>query len=259
MDIMGQVMLMRPAAAGALLDPYTTGLTGAWSLSRNLLTSFVSARYSDTSGAINSVTNQAGPNLTLSNTSTLRPTLATGGASGRACADFDGVNDSLKTTGAAGHQLANLITNSNGWIAVSCIVDVIDANNATVYANDCVIGDSGGFMGLFLKTLNGLHVYNFDTNVDTTSTTIATATPYVLEWRHEGGTVYCRVNGGTEVSVASGNTGTMTGRFCIGSTQVVEDGTRQLNGQVFDIVAYNATPAVGNRNIIVANMLAWIS
>lgn len=240
------------------LDSYTSGLTGAWSFSRDLLSTFSSARYTDTSGAIDTLVDQTGNSHTLSRTGTQRPTLSTAGTNSRACGDFDGSDDSLRMSGGAGHQLANLIANNNGWIAISFIADVIDANNATVYANECLMGDAGAFMGLFTKTGDAIHVYNWDGNTDTTSASVTEGTAYVAEWRHESGTLYCRLNGGTEVSVASGNTSSLTSALCIGSTAASPSGPSEFDGKIFEMVSYNATPSSTDRDAIVANMMAWI-
>jgi hypothetical protein len=37
-------------------------------------------------------------------------------------------------------------------------------------------------------------------------------------WRHHGGNIYISINGGTEVSVASGNTQSLTGLLLLGGS-----------------------------------------
>jgi hypothetical protein len=44
-----------------------------------------------------------------------------------------------------------------------------------------------------------------------------------MMWRHHGGTLYVSINGGTEVSVASGTTSTFTGSFRIGGVTPYAD------------------------------------
>jgi hypothetical protein len=240
-----------------ILDSYTTGLTGAFSFSRDLLSSFSSARQTNTAGAIDSWVNQTGNGIVLTGATTGRPTLAIAGPSNRACADFDGTDDKLSTSGGGGQQIANLFTNAAGWIAISFIADVIDANDPTVYSNECLVADHGGYMGLFLKTGDAVHSYNYDGTVDTNSTPITETAVHVVEWRHEGGNVYVRVDGGAEEVAASGNTQVMTGQLRIGSTAVSPSGATELNGKVFELITYSTVPSLADRNIIVANMKTW--
>src|SRR4029077_19405166 len=78
--------------------------------------------------------------------------------------------------------------------------------------NDGIIDDNSQFMGLFARNLSGVtfYAYNWDGSEDASSNTGTVGTAYVLMWRHHGGNIYVSVNGGAEVSIASGNTAALT-------------------------------------------------
>lgn len=230
-------------------------LTGAWSMGRDLLTTFIgSSRYTDSSGAVSQLTDQTGSAHHLTQgTSGNRPAVATGGASSRACALFDGTNDYL-----AGAAISNHIANNNGYIIASCIPLTIDTNNTTNYFyNDVLFCDAGGYMGAFMRSNGNAVGFNYDTNQDVAQVSgVSTSNPIVLEWRHEGGNVYIRVNGSSWQSAASGNTGSVTGLLQLGRTL---SGTTYTNLKFFDMASFNSVPNDTIKNALAADFLAWIS
>lgn len=222
--------------------------TGAWSLSRDLLSAYSGgSRYTDVSGAISQLTDQSGNtrNFTDGGIVGQRPTLTTAGPNSRACADFDGSTDFLIAS-----ALSNFISASSGLMIVGCIIDAITLNNAVAYQNDSLLVDSGLFAGIYLRNTGGGQAiaYNWDGNEDKAVATIATATPYVLHWRHEGGNVYMGVNG-TETSVASGNTSTLTGILRMA-------GSQYSNCKVFEAATFSTVP--GTMAAVISDMKTWI-
>lgn len=189
-------------------------------------------------------------NLTDGGIAVQRPTLSTAGPNSRACAEFDGSSDFL----SVGSALSNFISAGSGLVLVSCIIDAINLNNTTAYQNDWLIADSSAFMGLFIRNTGGGQAiaYNWDGNEDKATATIATATPYVLHWRHEGGNVYQGVNG-TETSVASGDTTTLTGILRMGGA-----GTQFLNCKVFEAATFSTVPSGADVTTIINDCKTWI-
>jgi hypothetical protein len=230
------------------------GPTGAWSMSRKLLSNYAGAFYTDAGGgAISAWLDQSGSSRNLSQgTSGSRPSAATAGGKSRACADFDGTDDLL--TGAT---MSNFIAAGTGYLVVSALADVIStdvtsANNG--YQNDGIISDDGANVGILLRSTGPLAIANnFDGNSDDTGT-VATTTGavHVYEWRHEGGNLYLRVDGGTEASVASGNT-TLTASMIVGRNY----SNQYFDGKVFEAAAFNVVPSLSQRDALVSNMLAW--
>jgi hypothetical protein len=229
-----------------------TSPTGAWSMYRDLLTSFVGGTRYTTATGVSLINDQtvASPNRNFGNAgTTAQPVVTTAGPMNRTCADFDGVNDALYTQVAA---LSSLIAAASGYIVVSFIADAITTSDATIYFNSTVIGDTGQYIGLHLKTPSTINSYNYDGTVDLSTLTITTATPYVVEWRHEGGNIYLRVNGGTEVSTASGNTSSLTSALWLGSS----GGGYCGNIKFFEMATWSTVPALATRNAIVADFMA---
>jgi len=203
-------------SSGQALDGIAN-LTGAWSLSRDLVTSFVGGtRYTKSGTDIITLEDQSGNNrdFTDGGSATRRPTETTAFPASRLCADFDGSSDFLSTV-----AISDLIANSSGAMVISLIIDAVTINDATSYSNHGVMADSAAYMGLYARNFSGVtfYAYNWDGSADQPSTTGAVGTAYVLMWRHHGGNVYVSLNGGTEVSVASGNTQSLSGTVNLGT------------------------------------------
>jgi hypothetical protein len=199
-----------PGGGGALAAPLdaVANVTGAWSLSRNMLTAFgAGTRYTKTGSAIISVMDQTGNGRHMADqgVSIRRPVETTAFPAGVLCADFDGSNSYL-TDGV--HVFTDFFTVSSAAMVISVIIDAVIANDVISYGNHAVMAETSGYMGLYARNFSGVtfYAYNNDGTEDAPSATGLVGTPYVLMWRHHGGIVYLSVNGGAEVSVASGNT-----------------------------------------------------
>lgn len=244
------------AGGGATTHPLD-GLTatGAWSVSRDLYTSFIgSTRYTTATG-IDSLKDQSGNTRNLDNgTSTQQPLPTTAGPNSRACADFDGSTDSL-----FGAAISNFIANNAGYMVASVIADTIAsaAVGAGFYiGGDAILNDtvSSGYMGLLFGASGRCVGYNYDGTQDYANgaaSAVSAGTAYVVEWRHEGGTMYVRVNGGTEVTVATGNTQVMTGLLRMGEG---------WDGKIFEAAVFSGAniPNSTARDALVADMRTWI-
>lgn len=243
------------APPSGILDG-VSGVTAAWSMSRDLLGSFAGSRYTDVSGAVSSLNDQSGNSrhLTDAGTAARRPAVSTAGPNSVTCADFDGSSDHL-----GGAAASSFVTASAGYMLVSFIVDAVTANSGNPYENEPVIGDGGGFMGIYLRNTAGTpetaQAYNWDGSADVaTSATIDVATAYVVEWWHDSGNLYVCVNNGTPVSVASGNTSDLTGALDIGHAY---GGSGEFfDGKVFE--AYTASAVPASRSTIAADFMTQI-
>jgi len=238
------------------LDAVEPDVVAGYSVGRSLLTSFgAGTRVTESGGVVQSWINQKSGGVAALSQSTVayRPTITTAGPTGAQCLNFDGIDDCL-----FGSAISNYIAAASGLIVISFIADVIDASNVTVYANEGLMGDSGGFMGLFTKAgPDAVHFYNYDGTTDTVSTPVTESVAYVAEWRHEGGVGYVRINGGTEVSIASGNTSGLTGLLGIGGTAVVPVAAQSFDGKIFEMATFKNVPTLSRRNTLVADMMAY--
>jgi hypothetical protein len=229
-----------------------SGLTAAYSLSRELLTSFAGGTKYTTSGSnITNLNDQSGNARNLGTPGT-DPVLVTAGPNSRNASDH-GTGGGGRFESAAGDPLSDFITNSAGYIIVSFILDTATANSATPYQNNGIVADNGAFVGIFGKNGNSVISYNWDGNADSGSVAATMATAYVAEWRHEGGTLGLRLNGGTETTVASGNTSTLTGLITLGTGTVAA-----MDGKIFEVAFFNTVPSLSERDALAANFKAWI-
>lgn len=240
------------AAAPLALDGIAS-LTGAWSLSRDLVTSFIGgSRYSLSGSDVTTLEDQSGANrdLTDGGFATRRPAETTAGPNSRLCADFDGSSDFL-----AGAAISNFISNSSGCLVISLMVDAYTLNNALVYQNDAIFCDQSQFMGIYGRNSGGglIRGFNWDGNQDAPSDhSLATGTVAVIHWRHHGGTVYLGLNG-SENSTASGNTSTMTGALVMAGRA-----TQYANMKVFEAFATSDGSQTTAINAAIADMMTHI-
>lgn len=161
-----------------------------------------------------------------------RPTYKTGVVNGKSVLRFDGTDDyfeAINQTGGAttGYiTLANLITAANGVVIAACSIASADAAQANVYENDAVFSETGGYFGMNVSDPTGanvtLHSYNFDAGgVDTGSISVPRSTFAVISMRHSGGNLSIRKDGGSWTTVASANTGDLSGGPRVGCNYTV--------------------------------------
>jgi len=226
--------------------------TGAFSMSRKLLSAYGGSFYTVTGAGVSTFNDQSGSARDLTQgTDANRPPATTAGSNGRACADFQ--NDDLLISAAA---MSTFITTTTGYMIASVIVDAIDTNSSTSFSNDCILGDDMDWVGVYLKSTGPTVIsYNWDTNDDNIGNTISTGAVLVIEWRHESGTLYNRVNGGTWASVASGTTGdALTGsKLNVGKA----GGAYYFDGKLFEAALFSTIPTAARQDALVSNFKTW--
>lgn len=197
-----------------------TGVTGAWSASRKLLTSYAAnsgAFYQDISGEANTWYDQSGSSRNLTaDTSSTRPSATTAGPNSRACLDFN-TADVMQ-----GATISNFISATDGYFIATFIADSTSRNAANIYDNDPVFCEALGYAGLHIKA-GSIYAYNYTSSAtQTAGEAISTGTAYVVEWWHTGGNLNLRLNGGTTRTIASGSTGNLGGLLRIGRTAAAQ-------------------------------------
>jgi hypothetical protein len=251
------------SSATATVTALFNGLspTGAWSMGRDLVAAFIgSARYTTATG-VSALKDQSGNarDLAIAST-TLQPLVATAGPNSRTCADFDGVDDRLPSTAA----LSAFIANNAGYIIASFIPDAITINNGTfLTSNHQIFGtNAANNMGLFLRNTDAtvgnpdtIFALNNDGNNDVASTVaVIVGTPYVAEWKHESGNVSVRVNGGSWIDTASGNTSSLTSVLSVGGRS--SDAWADM--KIFEMAAFSTVPTSGTRDAIASDMKSYV-
>lgn len=236
------------------------GLTGAWSASRDLLTAFGGgSKYTDAGGgAISSFADQSGNgrDLTDGGSSTRRPVLTTAGPNSKACLDFDGTNHYLSSAAA----FSSFVAAGAKYMIVSIVPDAIVNNSANSYSNDGVFAEQGGYCGIYLKNTAGTPetaiAFNYSGSDNAASSAVIdTGTAYVLELRHESGTLGLRVNNGTEVTTSSNNTDSLGSTLNLGWGYT--SSSQKYNGKVFEAAVFSTVPSGANRSAVAANWMTW--
>lgn len=165
-----------------------------------------------------------------------KPTLQLNERNGLPVIRADGTDDQLRTGVAMSNLIAN---NAYELFAIASFVG-IGTNGANIWENDCLVGDSSGFFGVFAKSGGPLLVpYNWDGDPDglLAAQSIATGTFYTIHQRHAGGNLILSVNNGAETSTPSGNTPTLTGTLDMFKTDV------PVAAQI-DVLEFLITPAL---------------
>jgi hypothetical protein len=241
-------------AAGGAPPLDGTSPTAAWSMSRDLLTSFAGGTRYTTATGVNSLNDQSGNGRHMTQaTAGSQPSVTTAGPNSRTCADFDG--DFLE-----GAAISNFIAAGAGYMIVSVLFDAIATTGSPTYAADAIMADTGGYAGIFAgdgPTPFTVNAYNYDGNQDyaSGSTSIVVATAYVIEWKHESGTLYCRVNGGTWGSTGSGDTQSLGNALRLGHGYA---SAASLNGKIFEAATWSTVPSGATQDAIVNSFKTWI-
>jgi len=257
-----QMLLFSYGSSNAATTPLDglSNLTGAWSFSRKLLSAYGGSFA--TASTNTTLFNQEGTTLrdlvqTGVSPTGRAPALSTAGPNSRACGDFDGTDDCLVGQSAA--ALGNLGSNSSLYIIISGIFDTLTLdNNTNKDRNHRIMIDTADDIGIMGRLGGILYGYNFDTNADfaaSSSGAITAGTPYVLEWYHSGGNVGLSINGGTDITTASGNTSSVLGLLAIGG---LTSGTGPFDGKIFELAAFSVLPNSTIRGNLVTDMRNWI-
>lgn len=158
------------------------------------------------------------------------------------CLDFDGAADTLR----AFSQDGGLVKAISNFIAADAftILVAFRAESITDTGNHfdahALLGDLGGFVGISLRDNAGqkvLQCWNWDGNADSVDLNINEGESYVVMFRHESGNLFASLNGGSESSVASGNTSDLSGQLCLGKTTL---GSEFYNGRLGELAIYDA-------------------
>jgi len=232
------------AAVGAVvasppLDAYTTGLTGAWSMHRQLLTSYGGAFNANTGGLVGTINDQSGGSRNFTAAGVSRPALSTLGS--LTSATFNSTGWPSMTISSA---LSNFITASAGyWVWVGSI-DALPASFCRLFHNL-----TSETVGLLILSTNIASAYTDDGGNKQATTALGGTGKHVITWRHESGTLYVSVDGGTEASIAAGNTSAVTGNMELSNSST---GNNAFDGKFVELYVWSTVPSSGSRTAIIA-------
>lgn len=172
---------------------------------------------------------------------TARPTFKTGlFPLGGSALDFDGSDDQLSAAGSVG----TFISASAMTAFFVFIVDTISTNDTTTYyTNQAIFASSGGGIQIpyFRSAGPVVGAYNYDPAApDAVEVAVTAAAAHVVMVRHEAGSLYISIDGGSESSVASGDSATSGDpRFGVNVVSTYFD------GKLAELFFYNVALATG--------------
>lgn len=225
------------------------GVTGAWSMSRKLLSSYTGPFYRDDGVGNTDLWYDQSGNGRDQAESSVGPTRVT--VNGRTMLDFDASTDFLVRSA---DSMDTYINNNAGWMVVSGIFDTLTANNASSYNNNGMIGDSLGNVGIMGRSGGICYAHSWDGTDDHADGVIVAGTGYVLGWRKDATNVYLTVNS-TETTALSGNILDLTADFTIGRTRQASGAF--LDGKIGELITFDVVPSAAVRATIIADLKAW--
>lgn len=166
-------------------------------------------------------------------------------------AAFDGSNDHLATAAA----MSTMISTTVGYMVVVGLIDALTLDSATSTSNALLAGGSAAKTGLYARLGGALYGMNDDGSVEANTDHAPLLVPFVAEWRHTGGLLYSRVNGGTELSVTSGTTASLAGNLNVGD---LSGGSHPLDGNLFAILTFSSIPSEDDRNRLVERLMRLV-
>lgn len=245
-----RAIVMLQAASVATVEPTDySGLKGWWDASQEPLAN---------NDLVSVVADRAGSGRSLTATGDARPTFKTGiFPTGLPGILFDGTDDYLNQANA----ISTFLAASAGTVFIVAQVSAVDTTNAdsSAFINDFLWTDSNRRTGVFLRNNSSVYTaqfWNNDGSADTTTQTITLDTPVVLWWRHSGGTLYGSLDGGTESSVASGDTNSVAGNLSLGGRS---GGTTWFSGYIAEAFFYNESRSSTELTALADYLLAkWV-
>lgn len=246
-----QVRSLAPDELGFLESYRSSGLTGAWSMGRKLLRTYTGDFYNSPAG-IDTIYDQLGSNHWTQSNSSFRPTDQSSGPQGRTCAFFDGDDDYMVNAAAS-----NFFSVGSAYVVICAMVHAFNTDDGTIFDNACLWADEDQTFGVYFKYNDGdplFAAFNWDGDADSSEESgWAIDVPVVIEFRHDGGDIYMRINGGTWRSVASGNATGVSDllRLANDSSSVF------ANISIFEMVTFSAYPGDTIADAVVENMMRW--
>lgn len=232
------------AGGGGGGPPPLDGLspTGAWSPSRKLLTSYVGSLYSLTTGHVSTLNDHSGNSRDLGTPAT--GTAPTIDSSGIVALSHNGTSDWLTSAAVA----STFLSATAGYMIASIKPSGFTSDSGTTYVNAPILCDGGANASLTVRDNSGsplLYATNWGGGQNVQKSIVAN-TVYVVEWLHDSGVLYLRLNGSGEVSVSSGNT-SFSGPLNLGGRSL---GTF-FQGLIYEAATFSTIPTLAERDAMV--------
>lgn len=172
------------------------------------------------------------------------------GDNDRPVASFDGSNDVLSTSVA----VSSLMSVSTGYMVIAGLIDALTLDSATKASNHLLMGDASSKLGAYVRKGGIAYGLNDDGSVDAGTDGVPMLVPFVVEVRHDGGSIYIRINGDREDSATSGDTSSLAGILNIGDLTA---GSQALDFKMFAALTFSTIPSLAQRNRIASRLMRW--
>lgn len=169
---------------------------------------------------------------------------------GLVVANFDGTNDRFYKDTVA---MADIITASAWWLGALVYVDSVAAAGGAWYSDEVIVGDNQGAWGISISS-SGVRAAGYDGAIKSTGfVTFGTGAWGWIEAWLEGGTLSCRVNGGTAQTVSCGNSSLLASSYPrLGANY---NATTFFDGKIADVMTMASVPSAAVRTCIRQNYL----
>lgn len=214
---------MTPAGGAYLLPSQGPGQTAEWDASK-----WATSLYTDAGVTLCTAENDqvyrigdvlGTRHLNRGDIDTARGLLKLNVQNGLAGVLLDGINDWYTT----GLPTSTFWANNAKTIYIVAKVVSVGTDSGTVYANDPLFSDNGGWWGIFMRSSGALYHYNYDGTIDFNTLTISSGESVVLCARHNGVDIKLNKNNTVFDSDASGNTSNMSTYLQLGRRQSTGD------------------------------------
>lgn len=177
--------------------------------------------------AVGLILSKGSINRCAHNSGDQRPLYKAGIVGGKSVLRFDASNDGLAIADVSGTTAGSSVAASTlfGNSTYTCVgaVSILSASisNGTTYANHRMIGDTGFYMGVYVKSIDGstcsLMGYAYTGAGDRHADVNATKSSFVtFAMKHDGSNILMRVNGGSWASMSAANVSSVSGNMAIG-------------------------------------------
>ena len=184
-----------------------------------------------------------------------KPLYKTNIVNGKSVIRFDATDDRFSFIARVGQEISgsilptsDVVGAGNYTIVTSLKILSATLNSGTIYSNHRLIGDTGGYWGIYVQNVDAsnvlVHAYIWDGASKSNYVTVPKNAFSIISVTHTGTALKIRLNGGAWSEVASGNISTLTNQVTVGDEATAKPCNMDLAGM-----------AIFNTSISDANLL----
>jgi hypothetical protein len=162
---------------------------------------------------------------------------------------FDGVDDFLP----GNFILSDILTTTQKTMFFVGLAVTVNTDSGNPYENDSFIGDTNGWVGLYLKSTNKVGAYNWPGSANSVEVPYTIGSFSLFGYQQNNTILGVNLNGNTPATTTTGGTGNMTNQVTFGRTYNVNT---FLNGYIMESIIYNQSLTPFNQQKV-EGYLAW--